>query len=263
VSKDDTGSEDVARSGGGAADEDEASFLAAYQEAGYARPAVTVDLVVLTVLDADLKLLLIRRSAPPFKGRWALPGGFVRVGDAFRDQGEDLDAAARRELAEETSLPEGSVFLEQLHTFGRAYRDPRMRVITVAYFALVRPDLAPLVTAGGDAASADWISLTRLPELALAFDHEEIVEVGLERIRKSLHDSDIAFELVPPTFSIAELRAVYEVIQGKPLDPANFRRRVLRMVDDGLIERAPGKRITGARPARVYRFVARTGRMPR
>src|SRR5579883_2460578 len=110
-------------------DDAEARFLARYRPEQYPRPAVTVDIVVFTIVDCDLKALLVRRAEHPFKEKWALPGGFVRVGDARKDQGEDLDDAAARELAEETGLPRGAAFLEQVHTFGKAGRDPRMRVI--------------------------------------------------------------------------------------------------------------------------------------
>lgn len=232
----------------------EGAFLEAYRQAGYARPAVTVDVVVFTIIDADLKVLLVTRKLPPFKGSAALPGGFVRVGDAFEDQGEDLDAAAIRELAEETGLPPGSVFVEQLYTFGRAGRDPRTRIITVAYYALVRPNLAPFVEAGGDAATARWYSLSELDTTLLAFDHAEILEAALDRIRGKIDYSDVAFELVPKTFTILELRTVHEVVKGVTYDPGNFRRRFLRMVNDGIIELAPGKRVTGSKPAKVYRF---------
>src|SRR5678815_885650 len=128
-----------------------------------------------------------------------------------------------------------------------------MRVVTVAYFALVRPDLAPFVEAGGDAAGADWHSLLHLPKLA--FDHRAIVDKAAERVRGKIDYSDIAFELVPPTFTIAELRAVHEVLKGTHYDPGNFRRRFQRMLTDGVIVRAPGKRLTSSKPALVYRFV--------
>ena len=220
----------------------------------YPRPAVAVDLVIFTVIDADLKVLLVKRDRPPFLGQWALPGGFVRVGED--DQGEDLIQAARRELAEETGLPEGSVYLEQLRTFGRSGRDPRMRVISVAHFALVRPDLAPFVRAGGDVSRAAWFSTEAdVPSLTLAFDHQDILDAATERVRGDLQSTDIAFELVPDTFTIAELRAVFEVVLGRSIDPGNFRRRVLRMVDDGILETAVGKRVTSSKPARVYRFI--------
>jgi 8-oxo-dGTP diphosphatase len=235
-------------------DPEEAQFLAEYRAEDFPRPSVAVDIVIFTIVDADLKLLLIRREKHPFKGSWALPGGFVRVGNSAKDRGEDLEAAAIRRLSEETGLPKGSVYLEQLQTFGRADRDPRMRVITVAYYALVRPDLAPFVRAGVDATEAGWKSVSDLENMELAFDHAEIISVALARIRGKLNDSNVAFQLVPETFTIPELRAAYEVIDGVRYDPGNFRRRFKRMFDDGIIEGAPGKRITVSKPAQVYRF---------
>src|SRR5262249_51893450 len=157
-------------------DPGEAEFLRRYRPADFPRPSVTVDIAAFSVIDAELRVLLVRRGEHPFKGAWALPGGFVRVGDAHRDQGEDLDAAAARELEEETALPVADVYLEQLGAFGRAGRDPRMRVITIAYYALIRPDLVPLVKAGGDAAIAEWVSVGALKDARLAFDHHEIVQ---------------------------------------------------------------------------------------
>jgi 8-oxo-dGTP diphosphatase len=218
----------------------------------YPRPAVAVDLVVLTLVDAVLHVLLVRRGEAPFKGRWALPGGFVRVGED--DPGEDLDAAAARELQEETGLPAKSMYLEQLAAFGAARRDPRMRVITIAYFALVRPGLVPFVKAGGDAEKARFWPLDEALALPLAFDHEAILAAGLARVRDSIDRTSIAFELVPETFTIPELRAVFEGVKGEALDPGNFRKKVTRMLDDGLLVPAPGKRITGGKPAKVYRF---------
>ena len=233
----------------------EQEFLSEYRASDYPRPSVTVDVVVFTVIDSDLKVLLIKRASPPHEGCWAIPGGFVRVSEGD-DQGEGLDDAAARELSEETGLEPGTVFLEQLYTFGTPGRDPRTRVITVAYYALVRPDLVPLVRAGSDAAEARWFSVgEELPDLELAFDHDAILATAVERIRGKIDYAPLAFELVPPTFTIAELRAVYEAIKGHAYDPGNFRRRFMRMQTDGVIERAPGKRQTGTKPARVYRFV--------
>ncbi len=221
----------------------------------YPRPSVTVDLVVFTVLDTDLKVLLVRRGQPPFTGAWALPGGFVHVSDG-PDQGEGLDDAAHRELEEETGLQRGTVFLEQLHTFGTPGRDPRGRVITVAYFALVPPDRAPLVQAGSDAAHAAWCSVTHeVPDGSLAFDHDAILALAVERLRASVDEAPIAFELVPPTFTVAELRSVHEALKGATYDAGNFRRRFRRMLTDGVLALAPGKRHTGTKPARVYRFI--------
>ena len=243
--------------------EGEERFLATYRPGEYPRPSVTVDLVVFTVIDKLLHVLFVRRNEHPFKGRWALPGGFVRVSDDRKDQGEDLDAAAHRELLEETGLSHtesGNVFLEQVKTFGRPGRDPRMRVISVAYYALVRPTLVPLIRAGGDVSHAKWFDVADLTgskkgRTELAFDHAEIVDAALERMRADLDRTALAFELVSETFTIQELRAVHEAIRGETLDPGNFRKKFLRLVEDGLIEPARGKRPTASKPASVYRFV--------
>jgi 8-oxo-dGTP diphosphatase len=252
-------------------DESESAFLASYVTQRFPRPSVTVDLVIFTVIDTDLKVLLIRRAGHPFRGKLALPGGFVDVGDsglerstdAVEDQGEDLDVAAFRELGEETGLDRAllhrhNVHLEQLFTFGRAYRDPRTRVIGVSYYALVPPDLVPLVRAGDDADEAAWFSVaSELPWSDLAFDHADILAKGVERIRGKIDYSPIAFGLVPKTFTTSELRAVYEAVKGEQYDAANFRRRLKRMLEDGILAPAPGKRASGdkgGRPARVYRF---------
>lgn len=230
----------------------EARFLAAYRPEDYSRPSVAVDLVVLTILDSELRVLLVRRKEPPFAGQLALPGGFVRVGDGKKDRGEDLDQAARRELAEETGLRGHPIYLEQLGAFGRPDRDPRMRVISVAYFALVRPDLAPLVRPGGDAGGAGWFLVKKAQRLA--FDHDEILAAALARVRREIDGTHLAFELVPETFTQPELRAVFEVVKGQRYDPGNFRRRFLALLADGVVERAPGRRVTSRKPAQVYRF---------
>lgn len=233
---------------------EEAQFLAKYRPEAFPRPSVTVDIAVFSIIDAELRVLLVKRGQHPFKGTWALPGGFVRVGDGHRDQGEDLEAAAARELTEETSLRASDVFLEQVGAFGRANRDPRMRVITVAFCALVRPDLVPLVRAGGDAAEADWLTVSSLSPSDLAFDHAEIVERAIEHVAARVDASDIASSLVAKTFTVQELRHVHALLTGKPQDPGNFRRKFERLVEDGIIEQAPGKRLTASKPAMVYRF---------
>lgn len=235
-------------------DQDEKAFLEKYRAKDYPRPSVAVDLVILTIIDATLRVLLVKRKEHPFKGAWALPGGFVRVGETAEHQGEDLDQAAKRELEEETGLDRARVYLEQLYTFGDAGRDPRMRVISVAYYALVRPDLAPFVKAGGDVADASWVEVGRVDGLELAFDHQDIVARALERIRGKLEYTNIAFDLVPATFTIPELRQVYAIVLDKPMDPGNFRRRFNRLLEDEVIEQAPGKRITTSKPATVFRF---------
>ncbi len=254
--------------------DDEQQFLEQYRPGSYARPAVTVDIVVFTVVDRLLHVLLVRRDEHPFKGRWALPGGFVRVGEDRDEQGEDIDEAAHRELLEETGLSAAAlpgVFLQQVRAFGKPGRDPRMRVISVAYYALVRPTLVPLIRAGGDVSHAKWFDVaelldaegagpSRLSKTArgeLAFDHADILDATLERMRADLDRTAIGFELVPETFTIQELRAVHEVIRGEPLDPGNFRKKFLRLVEDGVIEAARGKRPTASKPASVYRYVRR------
>ncbi|WP_394838567.1 NUDIX hydrolase [Pendulispora rubella] len=236
-------------------DPEEAAFLRDYRPADFPRPSVTVDVAAFSVLDAELRVLLVKRGGHPFKGAWALPGGFVRVGDGHRDQGEDLDAAATRELEEETGLRASDVYLEQLGAFGKAARDPRMRVITVAYYALIRPDLVPLVRGGGDAAAADWLSVNALRPADMAFDHHGIVTQAARRMAERVSSSSIASSLVTKTFTIPELRHVYAILTGKPQDPGNFRRKFERMVEEGIIEQAPGKRITASKPALVYRFL--------
>jgi 8-oxo-dGTP diphosphatase len=259
---------------------DEERFLEQYRPGEFPRPSVTVDLVIFTVIDKLLHVLFVRRNEHPFKGRWALPGGFVRVSDDRKNQGEDLDAAAHRELLEETGLSHtasANVFLEQVRTFGKPGRDPRTRVISVAYYALVRPTLVPLIRAGGDVSHAKWFDVSELSPSAgaaakgarratkqdgaraeLAFDHAEILDAALDRMRADLDRTAIAFELVPETFTIQELRAVHEAIRGEPLDPGNFRKRFLRLIEDGVIEPARGKRPTASKPAAVYRFVQRS-----
>ena len=238
----------------------EQEWLERYEPGEWPRPSVTVDLAVFTVRDADLKVLLVRRKELPYAGLWALPGGFVRVGPSRSDQGEDLDAAAHRELEEETGLRRGTVFLEQLRAFGAPGRDPRMRVISVAYAALVAPEQAMVVVGGSDAAEARFFSVGQeLDASALAFDHEQVLSCAVQWIRRRLNDSAVACALVPETFTVAELRAVHEAVQGATHDPGNFRRRFKRMVTDGLIVQAPGRRHTGTKPARVYRFAPARG----
>lgn len=217
------------------------------------RPFVTVDLAIFTVIDTDLKILLIRRGEAPYKGTWALPGGFVRVGEGM-DQGEDLHEAAARELREETGLGEGTVFLEQIRAFGTPNRDPRGRVITIAYAALVASERAGAINPGTDAVEVRWTSLNERPHLA--FDHEDILDEAVGWLKDRLDRSKLAFNLVSPTFTVAELRSVYEAILGTSYDAANFRRRFNRMLEDGLIEQAPGRRPTRSKPAAVYRFRA-------
>jgi 8-oxo-dGTP diphosphatase len=185
---------------------------------------LATDLVILTVRDGRLQVLLIRRGIPPYQGRWALPGGFVRPD-------EDLETTARRELAEETGLAAERIHLEQVATYGAPDRDPRGRVVSVAYLALV-PDL-PAPTAGSDAASASWVDATEVlaDSGRLAFDHHRILTDAAERARAKLEYSPLATAFCPPEFTISELRGVYEAVWGIPLDPRNFHRKVTKTPD--------------------------------
>jgi 8-oxo-dGTP diphosphatase len=201
-------------------------------------------------LDSQLNVLLIERDREPYAGQLALPGGFVHVGPGGKG-GEPLDDAAARELVEETGLSRAQVALDQLAAFGTPGRDPRGRTITVAYFALVRPEVARFVNAGSDARAAKWIRVGALPPLA--FDHNMIVDAALQRMRHEVDRGALALHLAPQTFTIAELRAVHEALLGRALDPPNFRRKLQRLIDDGAVKPAAGKRVTARRPARVYR----------
>ncbi len=198
---------------------------------------VAVDLVVFTIRDGALQALLIRRGLPPFQDEWALPGGFVRD--------ETLEAAARRELEEETGLHD--VYLEQLCTFGDPGRDPRGRIVSVAYFALIRPEP---VRGATDAAEARWFPAAQPPRLA--FDHAAILDTGLRRLRAKLGYTTLGSQLLPPEFSLTQLQELYETLLERPLDKRNFRRRLLSL---GLVQPVAGKRSRGAhRPAQLYAF---------
>ncbi|WP_371406569.1 NUDIX hydrolase [Kribbella sp. NBC_00662] len=183
---------------------------------------LATDLIILTVRDGRLQVLLIRRGIAPYQGRWALPGGFVRPD-------EDLETTARRELAEETGLSSERIHLEQVATYGAPDRDPRGRVVSVAYLALV-PDL-PAPVAGSDAASAQWVDVAEVDAGRLAFDHHQILADGVERARAKLEYSPLATAFCPPEFTISELRGVYEAVWGTPLDPRNFHRKVTKTAD--------------------------------
>lgn len=205
---------------------------------------VAADLVILTVRDGSLEVLLIRRGIEPHKGRWALPGGFVRPD-------EDLEAAARRELAEETGLVSDRIHLEQVATYGEPGRDPRGRVLSVAYLALV-PDL-PAPVAGTDAAAASWVPASEVladPE-RLAFDHHRILADGVERARAKLEYSPLATAFCAGEFTIAELRGIYEAVWGTPLDPRNFHRKVTK-TDGFVVPLGATTTRDGGRPAQLF-----------
>lgn len=202
-----------------------------------ARPMVTADVVMFTLRDNDLHVLLVKRKYEPFANQWAIPGGFVHLD-------ESLDEAARRELEEETGVRD--VYLEQLYTFGAVNRDPRGRVITIAYFALV-PSTA--VQGGSDASEARWCPVRKLPKLA--FDHRDILRYALKRLRYKLEYSAVGFQLLPKTFTLTELQQAYEIILDEPLDKRNFRRKIQ---EANVIEEAGVRREGEGRPARLYRF---------
>jgi 8-oxo-dGTP diphosphatase len=206
----------------------------------YPRAALTVDCVVFGFDQGEMKILLIERGLEPFKGRWALPGGFVRVD-------ETLDEAARRELAEETRL--SNVFLEQLYTFGRVARDPRERVVSVAYYALVKLS-DHRARAATDAANAEWFPVSRPP--TLAFDHAEILRTALTRLQGKVRYQPIGFELLPEKFTLSQLQHLYEAVLGTALDKRNFRKKALSY---GLLVPLKETQMAGRhRPAQLFRF---------
>ena len=214
-----------------------------YDAAAFPPFAVTVDLIALTVRDDALQALLVTRAEEPFAGELALPGGFVRPD-------EDLNAAAARELAEETGLHQVPGHLEQLGTYGAPDRDPRMRVVSVAYLAMAPalPDPEP----GGDASSAAWVPVAKALESELAFDHRTLLTDGVARARAKLEYTSLAAAFCPPEFTISELRHVYEVVWGARIDPRNFHRKVTSTAGF-LIE--TGRSVTDGpgRPAALYR----------
>jgi 8-oxo-dGTP diphosphatase len=210
------------------------------------RPAVTVDVVIFTILDGELKVLLVKRKHWPFEGMWAVPGGFVGME-------EGLEAAAYRELREETGLSGEDVYLEQLYTFGDPGRDPRTRVLTVAYFALVGADKLHLadgpLRAASDAAEVGWFSAYAPPPLA--FDHAQILKYAITRLRYKLEYTAVGFQLLPDRFTLRELQEAFETVLGEKLDKGNFRSKLRK---SGVVEATDGYMETGGRPARLYRF---------
>jgi 8-oxo-dGTP diphosphatase len=236
--------------------DDEAEFLARYDPAQYPRVAVTVDVVLLTVRAGRLAVLLVQRKGHPHRGQWALPGGFVEPDD-------DLDGAARRELAEETGVlvtatPEADLgHLEQLRSYGAPDRDPRMRVVSVAYVGFTAQH--EVAVAGSDAADARFWAVDDLAiagvgstdGVALAFDHARIVADGVERARAKLEYTTLATAFVDEPFTLGELRRVYEAVWGQSLHEGNFRRKVLSTA--GFVEPTGETAPTDGRPAALYR----------
>lgn len=192
-------------------------------------------------LDAEtLKVMLIRRAIPPFQGEWALPGGFVRLN-------ESLEETARRELQEETGITK--IFLEQLYTFGDVERDPRDRIVTVAYYALINLS-TQVISASTDASEAQWFPVNDLPKLA--FDHDRIFQTAMQRLRGKIRYEPIGFELLPPKFTMSQLQKLYELILGHPLDKRNFRKKILSM--DLLIDLQEWETNVRRRAGKLYQF---------
>jgi len=208
--------------------------------AAYEQPGITVDLVMFTVNNDTLKVMLAKRAEAPFSGYWSLPGGFLLTG-------ESLEEAAQRVLKEKTGV--GEVYLEQLYTFGAPHRDPRARVITVAYFALIpwahldQPESKKV-------ADLKWSSIDQIPKLA--FDHKEILQSAVQRLRAKVTYSNIVYGLMPEKFRLSELQRIYEIILDDELDKRNFRKRMLA---SGLLQETGKKHLNGAhRPAMLYQF---------
>ncbi len=203
----------------------------------YPKPAVTVDIIIFRLNDNDLKVLLVKRSIEPFKGIWAIPGGFVRIGESLED-------AAKRELKEETGVED--VYLEQLYTFGELNRDPRGRVITVAYFALVNSDKMKL-KAETDASEAKWFSLSNLPKLA--FDHTQILRYAIKRLRWKFEYTTVAFSLLPKKFTLTQLQRIYEIVFNRKFDKRNFRKKILSL---NILSKEEKKKNVSNRPPHLY-----------
>jgi len=206
----------------------------------YPHPALTVDCAVFGLDEGRLKVLLVERGEEPYKGAWALPGGFVRLD-------ESLEAAALRELEEETGVRE--LYLEQLGAFGEPGRDPRERVVTVAYFAIVNLFDHP-ARGGSDASAAAWFEADAPPRLA--FDHADILAAALDRLRGKLRREPLAFEFLPRAFTLTQLQRFYETVLGAPLDKRNFRKKILSL--DLVIETDEKQTGVRHRAARLYRF---------
>jgi 8-oxo-dGTP diphosphatase len=210
---------------------EEANFLKNYNPDKYQKPSVTVDILIFRLVNDSVDILLIKRKKPPYKEFWAFPGGFVNINESLED-------AAKRELLEETNVK--NVYLEQLYTFGDVERDPRMRVISVSYMALLNENDIEKFNekAGDDAKELQWFNINELlngiedNSIKLAFDHEKIFKLAIERLRGKIDYTNIAFQLLPKEFSMLELQNVYEQILNKKLYTPNFRRNMAKKVKE-------------------------------
>ncbi|APU15444.1 MULTISPECIES: NUDIX hydrolase [Actinoalloteichus] len=208
--------------------------------------AIAVDLAVFTVMDGMFQIMLVERGVEPYRGLPALPGGFLH------DAGESLDAAAARELAEETGLDASRLHWEQLGTYGEPDRDPRQRVVTVCYLAFVVGTATP--QAGGDARAASWVPTSTIlkGDTQLAFDHRQIIDAAVERARSKLEYTTLAATFCDPEFTVTDLRQVYEIVWDEHLDPRNFHRKVTG-VTDFLVPTGRQTVRHGGRPAALFR----------
>jgi 8-oxo-dGTP diphosphatase len=210
----------------------------------YAKPSVTVDVVIFTIKAGQLQVLLVKRAIEPFKNSWALPGGFVRVDESLED-------AAKRELVEETGVE--NVYLEQLYTFGNTDRDPRGRVITVAYIALIN-SANIVLNADTDALEAKWFPALKMP--ALAFDHKKIFEYALKRLRWKFEYTTVAFSMLEEKFTIAQIQSLYEIVFDKEFDKRNFSKKLHSL---GILKEEEVKTDVAHRPPQLYSLKAGIG----
>ncbi|MFA5084545.1 MAG: NUDIX domain-containing protein [Candidatus Paceibacterota bacterium] len=203
----------------------------------YEKPSVTVDIVIYTIQDNDLKVLLVKRGVEPFKGKWAIPGGFVKIHEFLED-------AAKRELAEETGVKD--VYLEQLYSFGDPERDPRGRVITIAYMALINSEKIKL-SAATDVSEAQWFSLKKIQ--SLAFDHRKILDYSLKRLKWKFGYTTVAFSLLPEKFAISEVQKIYEIVFGRKFDKRNFAKKIISL---NILKEEGIKKDVSYRPPMLY-----------
>ncbi len=203
----------------------------------FEKPSVTVDIVIFTIKGKELKVLLVKRKIEPYKDRWAIPGGFVKIN-------ESLEEAAKRELEEETGVKD--VYLEQLYTFGDPKRDPRGRVITVSYIALVNSENIKL-NAKTDASDAQWFPLLKMPQVA--FDHKSILEYAFKRLRWKFEYTPVAFSLLPKKFTMTQLQNIYQIVFNKKFDKRNFRKKILNL---NILKEEEIDRNVSHRPPKLY-----------